>query len=133
MQGSYLRKLRLVDYFKPPYGEYELRLRMNEDRTRHTGGRYYRDDPVRLPLKASIVPLDDKLQLLMEGEAQLGTHELYVDTDDLYTRFGVTIEVVKDHIEEGPKLYKILRLQEYDLYTNIATYIVSKLPDEFND
>ena len=131
--ASYLRNLALVNYFKPPFGHYEIILRMHEDRTRHAGGRFYRDDPARLPLKATIVPLDENLKLILEGETQLGLHELYVDCDHLYDTYGVTIDIVQDHIEEGNKLLKILKQQDYDIYTNIASFIISKLPDEFAD
>jgi len=109
-------------------------LHVHEDHHRRDGGRSYRDDPVKVPLTASIVPLDEPLTLATEGEYSAGYAEIYIDMNDLSNKYGLDeILVQKDYVEYDGKLWKVLKQQDYAMYTNVGVFLLAKMPDEFND
>jgi len=130
--SRFCRRLDLVSYFRPCTYGYGVLLHVHEDHERRTGGRSYREEPAKVQLKASIVPLDENLKLRLEGESSMGYSELYVDTDELYRNYGLEIDIQKDYIEFDGKLYKLIDVIDYGIYTNVTIYLIDKLPDDIN-
>lgn len=132
MSYHYERKLALVDYFLPIKFDYGIILHVHEDHQRREGGRSERDAPLKIPLKASIVPVEHNLMMDMEGEYSAGYSEIYIDVDELYSDYGLTIDTEKDYIEYDGKLYKLIKLGEYEIYTNVAIYVMAKTIGDFD-